>query len=75
MTRPWSKPFYGISHCGKLSDIRRATIREEGGQFTLAHWKRGEGFSPIESSHPTRELAQGAGEKWIDHAIINLKEC
>lgn len=74
MSRTWSKPFYGISHLGKLADPRRATIREEFGQFTLVHWKFGEGFSPKESHHPTLESAQQAGEKWIDHAIIGDSE-
>jgi hypothetical protein len=65
----WSKPYYGISHCGALQDERRATIREEFGQFTLVRWKRGDGFSPPENHYPTRELAEDAGAKWIDHAI------
>lgn len=66
MANIWTKPFYGITHFGKLTDRRRVTVHElHDGSATLTMWVRGEGFSPEEARHPDVDSAKAAGEKWV----------
>lgn len=63
--RNWSKPYYGLSHLGELSDRRRASVQEHGdGSATLTMWVRGGGFCPAEEPYATVAAAKEAGEQW-----------
>jgi hypothetical protein len=61
----WSKPYYGISHYGRLRDIRRATVNDLGSVALLKKFRLGCGFTSIDETFATVEEAKAAGEKWV----------
>lgn len=69
-TLPWTPIYHGVTHCGELLDLRRASATLRGtGRVTLTLYYRG---SPTVRSHtehylPTLESALRAGERWITH--------
>jgi hypothetical protein len=63
----WTKPYCGVSHCGKPSDGKRwATVEDHGSFVTLLRWFPGCGFKPNESTHDTVEDAKDKAEKWMN---------
>lgn len=65
----WTKPFYGLTHCGKLEDYRRASVDDNGDSATLTKWYKGCGFSPYTEEFSTVEDAKKAGEAWIRNGV------
>ena len=61
----WTAPYYGISHLGKLSDLRRASVTDYGDSAELTNWWRGCGFSPEHAWFDSVDAAKAAGEQWI----------
>ena len=65
----WSDQYLGVTHCGDISDFRRATVVDWGTFAILEMWWKGCGFSPREQTFSTAEEAMAAGEKWIKNEL------
>lgn len=65
----WTKPYYGLSHCGSIHDFRRASVQDYGEFAELQKWFKGCGFSPHVEQFDTVSAAMRAGEKWIKHGL------
>lgn len=66
MTFAWSKPYFGITHCGKSGTDRWwLTVRDYGTSAELLCWYPGCAFHPHESNHASAEAAKAAGEAWL----------
>lgn len=64
----WTKPYYGLTHCGELSNRYRASVQEYDG-FCIAYlWTKGCGFSPQEKQFSNVSEAKTYCEQWINHA-------
>lgn len=63
----WSPAYYGLTHCGKLGDIRRCSVQRYK-DFALLMC-----FSPggvcKEKIFDTGEEAQNWGERWISGEV------
>lgn len=69
-TVKWSKPYYGISHLGAISDFRRATVDDRVDFVILSKWWKGCGFSPEKQVCNTVDEAKLIGEAWITNGNI-----
>lgn len=65
--KTWTKPYYGVTHCGALGDRRSATVSDYGSFAVLSEIWHGCGFSPNQRQFDTVEEAKEAGELWIDN--------
>ncbi len=66
LSKIWTRPYYGVTHCGKVGDIRRASVEDCGEFAFLKQWWKGCGFYPNTIRFPTVVAAQSEGERWID---------
>ncbi len=59
----WSKPYFGVQHCGKF-DIKSfwATVVDYGSFATCMVWTPGCGLSPAESDHEDAQAAREHAE-------------
>jgi hypothetical protein len=62
--RQWTKPHFGVSHYGLMTDYRRATISEYDTFVELLKIQRGRAFDPQKETFETVEAAKAAGEAW-----------
>ena len=60
----WSEIYCSLTHLGKLSDHRRATVQVFDGFFVLSVYYKPLGSSPHEIKFATLEAAKAAGEQW-----------
>ncbi|QFZ84590.1 hypothetical protein GFK26_18350 [Variovorax paradoxus] len=76
MTSPvfaWTKPFYGVTHCGKVGHGQWwVSVTDYGSFADLECWFPGCGFSPLETQHGSAEAAKAAGETWLRQNDRNL---
>lgn len=61
----WTKPFYGVTHCGQLCDRYSLTVAAQGDRAELSMWTRGDGFSPLHMCFDSVDEAKRAGEAWL----------
>lgn len=62
----WTNPCYGVSHLGKITDRRWATVEDHGSFCRLLMWFRGCGFSPYEKCYNDINTAKSDGEHWVN---------
>ena len=62
----WTKPYYGVTHCGYFS-LRSywCTVTDRNSFVELSKFYPGCGFHPHESTHETVEEAKNEAEKWL----------
>lgn len=61
----WSKPFHGVQHLGRVSDLYWSTVEDYGSFAVLSKWFPGCAFNPMEETFDTADQARTVGETWI----------
>jgi hypothetical protein len=67
MSKPeWTKPYFGVSHCGKHGDEKWSTVHiHTNGSVSVFLWSHDCGFTPKVMFCDTEQQAKMVGENWI----------
>lgn len=69
MGAEWTTPFFGVSHCGRLTDKRWATITDLGVAVALRCVLKGSIFDGSEFVFASEADAKAAAERWIARGL------
>ena len=66
MTAEWTRPYYGLSYLGELSDERRVTLQifDSPRLYQITFWQRGCGYGQRQEMFTSERKAKDAGEAW-----------